>query len=79
MHDSGLMRFAIPFIMRFFHPLHLAGFGRRTETIEEKRGVSIALSAIARSVKTKRIRSMQGDDAALVRIVSPRFAEIVSR
>jgi hypothetical protein len=32
MHDSGLMWFAIPFIMRFFHPLHLAGFGRRTET-----------------------------------------------
>jgi hypothetical protein len=51
----------------------------RVETIEEKGGVPIAPSAVARLVKTKRIRSLQGDDAALVRIVSPRFAEIVSR
>jgi hypothetical protein len=34
--------------MRFFHPLHLAGFGRRTETISQSRGVRIAVSAIER-------------------------------
>ena len=30
MHDSGLIWVAIPFIIGLFHPLHLAGFDRRT-------------------------------------------------
>jgi hypothetical protein len=40
------MWFATPFIIGLFHPLHLAGFDRRTEAIMHFRGFSAALSAL---------------------------------
>jgi hypothetical protein len=41
-----------PFTVWNSHPLHLAGFDRRTETIIEKRGVSTAPSVIVILVET---------------------------
>jgi hypothetical protein len=51
------MWFATPFIIGLFHPLHLAGFDRRTETIAQNGASAIETSAAPEGLQLLEIPS----------------------